>query len=447
MRGSGDDVTTQMDLASQIGATDAQDQRAYLVVRTDTVADVRVLDEGGAFVVGRTKDADVVVDDARVSRRNTEIALRGRRLIVRDLGSRNGTRVNATVLKNEERAAVRGDEIVIGPAKITVAATPSAPSAPAPTAVSAAARAFVAEDPKMKEIFALVERLAHVPTPVLIRGETGVGKEILADRLHAAGPRARGTLLRVNCAAVVESLLESELFGHERGAFTGATERKRGLVEAASGGTLFLDEIGDLPPAMQAKLLRVLETQRVQRVGGREEVQVDVRYVAATHQDLEAMVERGTFRRDLYYRLAGFIVDVPALRLRRADILPLARRFASAFASKIGLAGAPQLSTEAESYLLDYLWPGNVRELKNAMEHAVVLANGAAIVIEHLPKAVASPPTPESGSMAQEVDSAERRAVDQALEAAGGNRARAAELLGVSKRTLQYRLAKWGIKS
>jgi two-component system response regulator AtoC len=443
------DITTQIDLASQMGRSEPEDQRAYLVVRTAARAEVRVLAEGESVVLGRGDEADIVVDDTHVSRKNTEIALRGRRLVVRDLGGRNGTKVNGAVLRNDERVVARGDEIAVGPARVTVAAIPTASHAP-PTVGNAApseTSGIVAEDPKVKELFALAERLAQVPTSVLVRGETGVGKELVAERLHAGGPRARGPLVRLNCAALPESLLESELFGHEKGAFTGANERKRGMVEAASGGTLFLDEIGDLSLPMQAKLLRVLETQRVTRVGGREDLRVDVRFVAATHRDVDAMVEDGTFRRDLFYRLAGFVLHVPPLRLRPADIGPLAARFAAAFASRIGRAVTPRIDPEAETLLRSHAWPGNVRELKNAMEHAVVLATGTTIGVEHLPDALLAAPVAAPGaSMHDEVDGAERRAVERALEAAGGNRARAAEMLGVSKRTLQYRLAKWGAR-
>jgi transcriptional regulator with PAS, ATPase and Fis domain len=432
------DLTTQIDFATTQGAARRED-RAYVMVRIGDDADVRAIDAGAKLVLGRGDDADVVVDDTRASRRHLELSLRDGRLYVKDLGSRNGTRVGTSVLKSEERAVVRGDEIVVGPARLTVVALPPPVSAPASTDV-------VVRNARMKELFVLVDRLAAVPTPVLVRGETGAGKEILAEMLHRRGPRSTGPLVRLNCAAVPESLLESELFGHERGAFTGATDRKRGFLELADRGTLFLDEVGDLPLAMQAKLLRALETQRIQRVGVREELAVDVRFVCATHRDLERMVEGGAFRGDLYYRIAGFVLEVPPLRERRDEIEPLADAFATRFASKLGQP-APTLLDDAVDALEAYTWPGNVRELKNAVEHAVVLAGTAGVRREHLPRSV----TAESGSLAsssmqEHVDSAERVAIERALAAAGGHRAKAAEILGVSKRTLQYRLAKMGGK-
>ncbi len=432
---SASDETTQIELHTAHGGK--ADDRAYVMVRADAGARVFVVEPGEPIVLGRGDEADILVDDTRASRRHAEITLRDGRLWVRDLGSRNGTKVAGAVLKNEELAVSRGDEIVIGPTRITVVALP---------AVSAAAdESIVVEDGRMKELIALAERLAAVPTPVLIHGETGAGKELFAELLHQRGPRSKGPLIRLNCAAVPESLLESELFGHERGAFTGATEKKRGFLELADHGTLFLDEVGDLPLAMQAKLLRALETQRVQRVGGREELSVDVRFVCATHRDLGAMVEAGTFRKDLYYRIAGFVIEVPPLRERRAEIGPLAARFVQRFAAKLGQA-APPIAADALSCLEAHSWPGNVRELKNAVEHAVVLAGAAPVGKGHLPRSVVEGAQSAGSSMRDQVDVAERAAIERALSAAGGHRARAAEILGISKRTLQYRLAKLGVK-
>jgi transcriptional regulator with PAS, ATPase and Fis domain len=432
------DLTTQLDRGTQGGA--GRDDRAYVMVRIGEAADVRPLCEGDALVIGRGEEADVVADDARVSRRHAELVLRGGRLSVKDLGSRNGTRVGGAVLRKDERALARGDEIVVGPIQVTVVAVPLASAAAVETEID-----VVAVEPRMRELFALADRLAAVPTPVLIRGETGSGKEIMAERLHLRGPRKSKALVRINCAAVPEALLESELFGHERGAFTGAADRKRGFLELAHEGTLFLDEVADLPLSMQAKLLRALETQRIQRVGGRDEVPVDVRFVCATHQDLDRMVSEGRFRSDLYYRIAGFVLEVPPLRERRDEILPLARRFASLFANKVAQP-EPRFSPEVDEALVAYGWPGNIRELKHAVEHAVVLAGAGPLAPEHLPRAVRSPAADSSASMREHVDSAERQAIERALAAADGHRAKAADLLGVSKRTLQYRLAKLGIK-
>ncbi|NUO48898.1 MAG: sigma 54-interacting transcriptional regulator [Polyangiaceae bacterium] len=435
-KGSSGELTTQIDVATSPGSAPHGD-RAYVMVRIGDDADVHAIDGGTRLILGRGDDADIVVDDTRASRRHLELSLREGRLFAKDLGSRNGTRVGSVVLKSEERPIGRGEEIVVGPAHVTVIALPS-------PAVTVQLLDVVVRNPKMKGIFELVDRLAGVPTPVLVRGETGAGKEILAELLHRRGPRSGGPLVRLNCAAVPESLLESELFGHERGAFTGATEKKRGFLELADRGTLFLDEVGDLPLAMQAKLLRALETQRIQRVGGREELAVDVRFVCATHRDLEKMIESGAFRGDLYYRIAGFVLEVPPLRERRDEIVPLAEAFAARFAAKLNQP-APAIERAREA-LEAYSWPGNVRELKNAVEHAVVLAGASPIEPEHLPRAVIAAPAGSPSSMQDHVDSAERAAIERALAAADGHRQKAAEILGVSKRTLQYRLAKMGIK-
>jgi two-component system, NtrC family, response regulator AtoC len=430
------ELTTQIDIATHGSARG--EERAYIMVRQGGAVDVRAIDEGATLLFGRGEDADVVVDDKGVSRRHAEISLREGRLLVRDLGSRNGTRVGATLLRKEEKVVARGEEIVVGSVRATAVALPQPSSAPADEDI-------VVVDPKMREMFALVDRLAGVPTPVLVRGETGAGKEIVAELLHRRGPRSSRSLVRLNCAAIPEALLESELFGHERGAFTGATDRKRGLLELADGGTLFLDEVGDLPLAMQAKLLRAIETQRTRRVGGRAEVAVDVRLVCATNRDLERMATDGTFRGDLYYRIAGFVIEVHPLRERRDEIVPLAERFAERFAAKLGQT-RPRFSAAARAALVAHGWPGNVRELKNAVEHAVVLAAAGEVLPEHLPKNVHARAGELGPSMRDHVESAERRAVEQALAAASGHRAKAAEILGVSKRTLQYRLAKLGVK-
>jgi transcriptional regulator with PAS, ATPase and Fis domain len=365
-------------------------------------------------------------------------------LLVRDLGGRNGTRLDGETLRDEERAVMRGQEIGVGPARITVVSLPRGERA--------GGEELVIEDSSMREVMALVDRLAAAPNTVLIRGETGVGKEVIAERLHDRSPRRKGPLVRVNCAAVPESLLESELFGHVKGAFTGATSDKRGFFQAADGGSLFLDEIGDVPLAVQVKLLRALETQRVQPLGSREESAVDVRIITATHRDLEAMVQEQTFRQDLYYRIAGFVLEVPPLRERPLDLAPLARRFLASFGEHLGTV-PPALTDGALEALARHAWPGNIRELKNAVEHAAVLAGAGPITAEHLPRTVTAsdegPPAQgveaeSPATMREHVEEAERRAIEQALAAAEGHRGRAAEILGVSKRTLQYKLAKLG---
>jgi DNA-binding NtrC family response regulator len=292
-----------------------------------------------------------------------------------------------------------------------------------------------------------------VATTVLLVGETGVGKEILAEVVHRHSPRRDGPLVRLNCGGVPESLIESELFGHDKGAFTGATAPKAGFIEAARGGTLFLDEIGDLPLPAQTKLLRALETKRVRRLGTTDEIEVDVRFVCATHRDLESAVAAGGFRQDLFYRVAAFTLEIPPLRERPTEIVPLAELFARRFAQQNNLP-SPELHTDARRALEAHSWPGNIRELRNALEHAVVLAEGASISVQHLPRALAEPSTEPAGeaestdatTIQEQRDEAERRAVEEALAACGGNRGKAAERLGISRRMLQYKIAKFGLK-
>ncbi|MBM4361858.1 MAG: sigma 54-interacting transcriptional regulator, partial [Deltaproteobacteria bacterium] len=245
----------------------------------------------------------------------------------------------------------------------------------------------VVADPAMVQVYQLVRKLSAVQTTVLILGETGVGKEVVAEQIHQWSARATGPFVRLNCASLPETLLESELFGHERGAFTGADRRKLGYLEAAQGGTLFLDEIGELPLAVQVKLLNVLENRQVRRLGGTAEYPIDVRVISATHRDLSAEVARGRFREDLYYRLSAFTLQVPPLRERQGEIPLLGELFARESARRAGMAPLV-LDAGALSALARHPWPGNVRELKNAMEHAVVLAEGGRITAEHLPESL-----------------------------------------------------------
>jgi two-component system, NtrC family, response regulator AtoC len=297
----------------------------------------------------------------------------------------------------------------------------------------------------MEGLRALVARVAASALSVLITGETGVGKGVLAKQIHAGSPRAHGPLVVVNCAELSSSLLEAELFGFERGAFTGATSSKPGMVETAEGGTLFLDEIAELDPGTQSKLLQVLGERQVRRLGSVRARAVDIRVVAATNRDLEVECERGSFRRDLYFRLAGMTLAVPPLRDRRAEIEPLARAFMAEFARSTGLTTTPELSAEGLAALLRYSWPGNVRELRNAMERAMVLCGSGSIGAEHLPverHRAFAPPPPMPG-LAPRDD--ERRRIEDALARCGGSQVRAAQVLGISRRTLVTRLSKLGM--
>lgn len=245
--------------------------------------------------------------------------------------------------------------------------------------------AAVVADRRMQDLYRLAERIAAGNIAVLILGETGVGKEVLAERVHRMSPRSSKPYLKLNCAALSETLLESELFGHERGAFTGAVSSKQGLLETANGGTVFLDEVGELPHATQVKLLRVLEERVVQRVGGLKPIPLDVRFIAATNRDLETEIVRGTFRQDLYFRLNGATLVIPPLRERASEIPDLARAFISQAARNMGLGSQPALSREALAMMVSYSWPGNIRELRNVAERAVLLCGDGPIESSHLP--------------------------------------------------------------
>jgi two-component system, NtrC family, response regulator AtoC len=320
---------------------------------------------------------------------------------------------------------------------------------------------IVVTDAQMQTLHRLVEQIAGSQLSVLLLGETGVGKEVFARAVHRASPRAAGPFVELNCAALTESLLESELFGHEKGAFTNASSAKAGLVESADGGTLFLDEIGDMPMPIQAKLLRVIEDSKVRRVGSLNAKTVDVRIVAATNSNLETQIERGAFRRDLFFRLNGVTIVIPPLRDRLGELEALAR----AFIERATPAGAPrpQLTSDALELMRRYRWPGNVRELKHMMERAVLLCGGGPIRVEHLaaeqmranPRQSAGTVPPPIAETAGGMDAPllprnplapakgseeEQRWIMEALEQAGGNQTLAARMLGISRRTLVNRL-------
>ena len=300
---------------------------------------------------------------------------------------------------------------------------------------------------KMSEAINTAARAAASRATILIRGESGTGKELLARAIHHASPRSKGPLVAVNMAAVPETLVESELFGHERGAFTGADRERRGRFELADGGSLFLDEIGDLPRATQAKLLRVLQEQTFERLGGTRSLHVDARVIAATNRDLEAMVRQGEFREDLYYRLNVVTIDLPPLRSRREDIPLLVDHFLRRFAAE-SKAAVESVSREAMDVLLKYEYPGNVRELENIVHRAVVLARGPVVSTADLPLHVAelrSEGQQPPASFVERVAQFERELILEALERAGGVQTRAARELGMSERHLRYKLRKYGL--
>jgi transcriptional regulator with PAS, ATPase and Fis domain len=299
---------------------------------------------------------------------------------------------------------------------------------------------LVGSSPAMLRTLDLARRVAQVDSTVLITGESGAGKERIARFIHDESARTAGPFLAINCAAVPETLLESELFGHARGSFTGASQDRAGLFEAANGGTLLLDEIGDVPPAMQVKLLRVLQEREVRRVGENRARTINVRVLAATNRDLLADVHGARFRQDLYYRLRVVEIAVPPLRERREDILPLARQLLAGAAKRFGKR-APALTPEAANLLLRYPWPGNVRELENALERAVALARSDRIDVDDLPPEVGTAtPTIQSIGEVRTLADVERDYIAVALRASGGNRAKAAEKLGIGAATLYRKL-------
>jgi two-component system response regulator FlrC len=306
------------------------------------------------------------------------------------------------------------------------------------------AEEFIARDPLMLAVAAQADKVAATDATVLLLGESGTGKEVVAHRIHGRSRRCDGPFVAVNCAALSETLLESELFGHEKGAFTGALSAHRGRFELADGGTLFLDEIAELRPALQAKLLRVLQDHRFERVGGTRTIDVDVRVIAATNKNLEDEQLAGTIRADLYHRLAVFPIRLPPLRERRGDILPLAHYLLERIGRQLG---RPRMTIDAaaEGRLKTYAWPGNVRELANVLERAAILAEGPAIAAEHLslPAVKASPSQP--GSLDGTLEDLEREAIRRALAATGGHRKHAATRLGIGLRTLYEKLKAYGI--
>ncbi|WP_437786796.1 sigma 54-interacting transcriptional regulator [Sorangium sp. So ce1097] len=476
---AGAELATELDADEGAPGERVPQGQASLIVRAgDGAARVIDLADGEVVAIGRAPESTVCVDDARVSRNHARVARRGHALALVDLGSRNGTSVNGAVVRGAERALAGGDVIRVGPAELVVAIAAPAPVEPAapPGAAPAAQEGkegpssgpgagFVVADEAMVKVFQVVQRLARAQTTVLVLGETGAGKEVVSEQIHRASPRAGGPFVQLSCAALPETLLESELFGHEKAAFTGADRRKIGYFEAAQGGTLLLDEVGELPLAMQAKLLRVLETRRMARIGGTQEIELDVRVVCATHRDLQAEVAAGRFRQDLYYRISTFVLRVPPLRERRAEVALLAHRFAHQIAARMG-EPAPRFAPAAMQVLEAHAWPGNLRELRNAVEHAVVLAEGGVIEVEHLPASVAggdaaplsagaplgagSPVSAgapaEGGPMPARLAELEKKSIEEALAAEGNNQTRAAKRLGISRRALLYKLDKYNLR-
>ena len=305
---------------------------------------------------------------------------------------------------------------------------------------------IIGRSPRMQEVFSLIERVSKTTSTVLISGESGTGKELIARAVHYSGPRSQHHFLSINCGAMPENLLESELFGHERGAFTGAVREKKGLFQEADQGTLFLDEIGETTPSMQVKLLRVLQEKKIRRVGGNREEPVDVRIIAATNRDLQEQIVTGDFREDLYYRINVIPISLPPLRERREDIAPLVEFFVKKFSEELGLENKP-ISKRALELLQDYQWPGNVRQLENTIERALTLGTGKELTSDDLPPQIRNKSNrpPQAVSLPQEgmelepyLDEIRRDLMRQALERTDGVQTQAAEILNISFRSFRY---------
>ncbi len=440
--------------------------------------EIHLLPERGVVSIGRTTDNDVAIDDPSISRQHARLHVAAE-LEIEDLGSKNGctlrrvrrdgsdasaSAVEARVGKRERARFSPGDMVLLG--SVVLAVRPRAggreqPSVKIETQSMAepAKAGVVLEDPAMRRVYELARRLAVGDVSILLLGETGVGKDVLARAIHEASPRASGPLVRLNCAALAEQLLESELFGHEKGAFTGAVATKPGLLESAHGGTVFLDEVGELPLTTQAKLLRVLEAGEVLRVGALKPRPIDVRFVAATNRNLSHEVSRGSFRKDLYFRLNGVSLVIPPLRQRLGELPALVGSMLGNAARRLARP-APRVDPAAMAALHRHSWPGNLRELRNVVERSLLLCQGGVITADllHLeegmaggPGAVAevpavAAPAPAAaapggrGGVRDEMLALERDRMIEALERCAGNQTQAAEALGMSRRTFVKKL-------
>lgn len=444
--------------ASTVESPEPGSARLELVVLEAHGMTIRALPETGVVHIGRGESSDVRLSDPLASRNHATLRLSP--LSVEDRASANGTSVGPRrITPGVPHSVAPGDSITIGDTVLFVrcarvdSPAPRASTRRDSTTVALSTRPHVVIDPIMTRLYEVVERLARGSINVLVLGETGVGKEMVAAAVHRASPRADAPFLTVNCAALSEHLLESELFGHERGAFTGAVSAKPGLLELADRGTVFLDELGELPVPLQAKLLRVIEAREVTRVGGVKSRAADVRFIAATNRDLEAATRCGSFRADLMFRLNGASLLVPPLRERRSEILPLALAFLARATAQSEPTARPRLSTAATESLLAYDWPGNVRELKNAVERAALLCRGAEIELADLAlgelasrgRAARTDGTPLPASIplsTDDDDADERSRIAAALREHGGNQTRAAKALAMPRRTLVRRIAR-----
>lgn len=445
------------EIPSTLPVTQRRDAGARrLVVIAGERVSSHALPDSGEFTVGRGDEVDLRIDDPSVSRVHARLVFeKGRLVALSDAGSSNGTRVRGKRLTVDQKASVPpGETFEVGSVLLMIQAPfeaeTSAETASDATEAHTDESGIVIGDRTMASLYQLAERVAKSTINVLLLGETGVGKDVLARRIHAKSPRADRPFQPLNCGALSDQLLESELFGHEKGSFTGAVDTKQGLLEAADGGTVFLDEVGEMPLGIQVKFLRVLEERQARRVGGLRSRAFDIRFVAATNCDLSQAVESGSFRADLFYRLNGISLYIPPLRQRVGEIEALTRTFVEKFSKQADRSSVPTVSAEAMNWLKSHPWPGNIRELQNSIERAVLLSTGDEITLEHLP----AQQLQSLHGNAPSVSHVARPAVDEdperariigALEECAGNQTRAAKLLGISRNTLLARLDAYGI--
>ena len=456
----------------------------FLVIRSETSA-ILPLPEEGQLLVGRASDTDLRVPDQSASRHHARIVIVRGVVTVRDLGSRNRTWVNGEAIpEGQERILASGDVTTIGSLTLVLhrSGADSPPvQKPSSVVLEYGQTVTLLADPAMVRLYELLRRLAKSSLPILITGETGTGKENAALAVHHFSSRSSGPLVCLNCAAIPDNLLESELFGHVRGAFSGATADKPGRLEGASGGTVFLDEIGELPLSAQAKILRVLETGMVSPIGSVKERKLDCRLVTATNRDLEAEARAGRFRQDLFFRLAAATVTLPPLRERPVEILLLAQRFLTQACVRTGRAPIG-LADSTQRLLMQHSFPGNVRELRNLIEYCAATVTESLIRPDHLPPRfsvgvslqtpvgtpVGTPfsstesqrnrlPSGQSAeivppdavsfrSLADEVQALEQRRMREALLASQGNQKKAAQLIGMPLRTFVAKLKQYGLR-
>ena len=391
--------------------------------------------EEGVLTIGTDSGSGFCLTDPTVSRRHAEISRTSEGFLLQDVGSTNGTFINGVRV---DRAYLRdGTTITLGKSEIGFRLNEET-FVPSPSRTTCFGE-MIGRGKSMREIFSLLERLSGSDVTVLLQGETGTGKELAARGLHAYGPRSSMPFVVFNCAAVPSELMESELFGFEKGAFTGADASRKGAVEEAEGGTLFLDEIGELSLSLQPKLLRLLDRREFKRLGEAGERHSNVRFVAATNRDLEAQVMEGTFRQDLFFRTSAARVKLPPLRERPEDVPALLEHFQNEISRRTGKR--LRLTEPALNILCNHAWPGNVRELKNVLETAGALCGGETIGPEDLPPLSRAVPRDGTGSMRN----AEVRALREAMEMAGGNKRKAARLLGIAPSTLYAKMRKYKI--